>query len=539
MSSSPFLPLPPGLEIATTQVVDDLLRVEVVSIRRTSCCPLCFQLATRIHSRYTRVPADMPCAGLRVQLVLHVRKFFCDTPDCPRKIFTERLPVFVQPWARMTTRLSLAIQEIGLATCGRLGTRLAVRLGIHTSWMTIVRRVMALPPPPQVSVSCLGIDDFAFRRGRTFGTVLVDMQWHQILDLLPDRQKETATAWMRIHPEITQVSRDRGSEYAAAATAGAPQAVQVADRYHIAKNLTEAVQLLLARVLTEMKEASPQEKLEVEQHHGAAPLPVEEWRPAQDERVKRTIATRRAERQDRYQQLVSLREQGLTSQEIAARMAMNERTVRHWFQRGVAPDTRQRRKYQSDFDLYAPYVLTCWHQGHRNGRQIWREIAAQGYPGSERQVYRFLETLKSSEVVPSAGTPCLPHFSSHTAVWLFVREAETLDEAEQEDLASFRIASPSLNRVYQLAQDFLHMLRHREGQRLDAWLTQVAESDLPELRSFAHGVEQDKDAVRAGLTLPINNGQVEGQVTKIKLIKRMMYGRAGFPLLRQRVLHAL
>jgi transposase len=166
-------------------------------------------------------------------------------------------------------------------------------------------------------------------------------------------------------------------------------------------------------------------------------------------------------------------------------------------------------------------------------------MAAQGYPGSERQVYRFLETLKSSEVVPSAGTPRLPHFSSHTAIWLFVRDPETLDNAEEEDLAAFRLASPALNCTYQLAQDFLHMLRHREGQRLDTWLTQVAESHLPELQSFAHGVEQDKAAVQAGLTLSLNNGQVEGQVTKIKLIKRMMYGRAGFPLLRQRVLHAL
>ena len=156
----------------------------------------------------------------------------------------------------MTTRLCQAIQAIGLGTCGRLGARLASRLGITTSWMTIVRRVMALPTQPAEQVQCLGIDDFSFLRGRTFGTVLVDLNTHRVIDLLPDRQAETATIWMRTHAEITHVSRDRGSEYASAASRGAPQAIQVADRFHVAKNLSEAVQELLARVLTELKAAS-------------------------------------------------------------------------------------------------------------------------------------------------------------------------------------------------------------------------------------------------------------------------------------------
>ena len=154
-------------------------------------------------------------------------------------------------------------------------------------------------------------------------------------------------------------------------------------------------------------------------------------------------------------------------------------------------------------------------------------------------VYRFLETLKTTEVVTSAGTPRLPQYTSTAAVWLFMRRPEHLDEIQREDLSAFRLAHASLNSTYQLVQDFLHMMRHRQGARLDAWLSQVHESGLPELESFAQGVEQEQTAVQAGLTLPLSNGQVEGQVTKIKLIKRIMYGRAGFALLRQRVLHAL
>jgi len=538
VSFSSLLGLPAGLQVLSFDLVNKVLIIQVASTAYESACPVCQRHSSRIHSHYTRKAADVACGGRQVQLILHVRKFFCTNRDCPRKIFTERLTAFLEPWARVTTRLSQEIEAIGLATCGRLGTRLGSRLSIGTSRTSILRRVMRLANKTTDKVVHLGVDDFSFRRGRTFGTVLVDLQRHQILDLLADRQKETAAAWMKTHPEITHVSRDRGSEYASAASAGASQAIQVADRFHVAKNLSEAVQQLLARVLLEMKTAD-QGAEAATQARGESLLPIEHWRPAQEESVKLTIATRRAERQERYQQVLGLCEQGLRSQEIALRLGMKARTVREWLHKGVAPDTRPRRKYRSEFDPYAPYVLKRWQEGERSGRQLWREVRFQGYSGSERMVYRFLETLKTTEIVTSAGTARLPHYTSTAAVWLFMRRPEHLDEIQREDLAAFRLAHASLNATYQFVQDFLHLMRHRQGEHLDAWLSQVQESGLPELQGFAQGVEQDKAAVQAGLTLPISNGQVEGQVTKIKLIKRMMYGRATFPLLRQRVLHAL
>jgi transposase len=194
---SPLLLLGPGLEPMSISATADGFTVHVTSTLSSSCCPLCSHLATRIHSRYTRVVADLPCAGQRVQFILQVRKFFCDTSACPRTIFAERLIPFVEPQARMTCRLSQAIQLIGLATCGKLGARLATRLGIQASWMTVLARIMAKPAPPAPPVVQLGVDDFSFRRGSTFGTILVDLERHQVLDLLPDRQAETAAAWMR------------------------------------------------------------------------------------------------------------------------------------------------------------------------------------------------------------------------------------------------------------------------------------------------------------------------------------------------------
>ena len=538
MSFSSLLGLPAGLQVLSFDLVNNVLIIQVASTASESACPVCQCPTSRMHSHSSRKAADLACGGHQVQLILYVRKFFCTNPDCSRKIFAERLTAFLEPWARVTTRLGQQIEAIGLASCGRLGARLGARLRIEISRTSILRRVMKLATETTEPVQHLGVDDFSFRRGRTFGTVLVDLQRHQILDLLPDRQKETAAAWMKTHPEITHVSRDRSSEYASAVSAGAPQAIQVADRFHIAKNLSEAVQQLLARVLLEMKTAS-QGAEAATQAPGDRLLPVEEWRPAPEESVKQTIAIRRAERQERYQQVLVLCEQGLTSPEIALRLRMKARTVRDWLHKGVAPETRPRRKYRSAFDPYAPYVLKRWQEGERSGRQLWREVRFQGYSGSERMVYRFLETLKTTEIVTSAGTPRLPQYTSTAAVWLFMRHPAQLDEIQREDLAAFRLAHASLNTTYQLVQDFLHMMRHRQGKRLDAWLSQVHESGLAELQSFAQGVEQEKAAVQAGLTLPISNGQVEGQVTKIKLIKRMMYGRAKFPLLRQRVLHAL
>lgn len=184
-------------------------------------------------------------------------------------------------------------------------------------------------------------------------------------------------------------------------------------------------------------------------------------------------------------------------------------------------------------------MLKRWQDGERNGLTLWREIKDQGYSGTERSVYRYLETLKQAEVKASVNPHRLQKFSANTTVWLFVRDPETLDEVEREDLATFCQVSPTLKRAYDLVQDFLLMVHKREGDRLDAWLKQVEGSELAELQPFAAGIERDKAAVKAGLTWPINNGRVEGQVTKLKLIKRQMYGRASFPLLRQRVLHAL
>jgi transposase len=278
MERTPLLPLPEGMLIDQIRDAETSLIITVVATHPVSGCPLCLEPSSSIHSRYSRTVADVPCGGRQVQLLLTVRKFFCHNVLCERKIFTERLPQLVEPWARMTIRLCQQLTSLGLATCGKGGARLAARLGIRCTRQTILRRIMDLPPPAPSSVLLLGIDDFSFRRGQWFGTILVNLERHQVLDLLPDRQAETSAQWMRQRPEITVVSRDRGSEYASAASAGAPQAIQIADRFHLCKNLTEATQLLLARCQAEIVAVSTtQEPCQAEQ--AKQQISIQEWRP--------------------------------------------------------------------------------------------------------------------------------------------------------------------------------------------------------------------------------------------------------------------
>jgi transposase len=233
LEASSVFSLPDGFAITSMTSDEHGLTIHVTMTAKSRPCPLCAQEATHVRSNYTRLVADVPCAGRRVQPILHVRKFRCDTGTCPRKVFAERLGTFVAVWARQTTRLRQAIEAIGLATCGEGGARLAHCLGIATSPTTLLRRIIELPLPAVEPVTHLGIDDFAFRRGRNYGTVLVDLRRHQIIDLLSDRKAETAKAWMQARPTIELVSRDRSGEYAAAARQGASQAVQTADRFHL------------------------------------------------------------------------------------------------------------------------------------------------------------------------------------------------------------------------------------------------------------------------------------------------------------------
>jgi transposase len=401
--------------------------------------------------------------------------------------------------------------------------------------MTILRRVMARPSASVEQVVELGLDDFSFRRGRTFGTILVDLQSHHVIDLLPDRSVKTVSAWMRAHPEIRLVSRDRGGDYASAAARGAPQARQCADRFHLLQNLGEALEGMLARHLASHRNRQAEQ-------FSAMPLAEAQTRqPAKlSPKESQQKQARREERLAQYQQVVALRQLGFSQTAIADHVGIGHATVSRWLASGMFPE-QQPRPRKTALEPHLPFLYERWEAGCHNIAQLYRELVARGYTHSYHSVHeQLVRLLPEGKKNASRGADLAPTpLSSRQAAFLFLRRPEELEAEEQETLIALRHLHPEIDLAYDLVEQFARMLRRRTGEQLDDWLEQVRERGIGELQDFVTGIERDRAAVIAGLTLPQNNGVVEGHVNKLKLIKRMMYGRARFALLRQRVLHAL
>lgn len=568
MEEIPFLALGDGLIVEQIMEEAHQFVVLVRSTKPTSCCPLCGGCSDFIHSQYHRRLADVPCAGRAVLLQLTVRRFSCHNASCGRAIFTERLPHLVQPRAQMTKRLREALSLLGFASCAQMAARLAPHLGMKGSASTVLRLQRAAPEASPEPFTKIGLDDFAFRRGRTYGTIIVNLETHRLIEVLPDRTVETVSAWLKAHPEIEVISRDRASDYATAATLGAPQATQVADRWHLAKNLSEYVMTFLARMRTQVRSAS-QKIVRAEDntkpahnpspHHKAESFaePLQEVPHTRKKTALELAAeARKAQRLDLYQQVLALYEQGFSSSQIEPRVGISARTARQWLATGI--ETRPRRRRPSPLDAYAPFLRRRWEEGEQNGLRLLKELRAQGYSGSERALYRYLKRWSPVESSPTPMLPCpLPQsppkktkkpvpppgpFDScqaKQAVWLYMRKPEKLTPTEKEQLAFLKGVHPSLKMAYDLVQAFLKMMHEQQGEKLGAWLDEIGHCHIPELIRFKKGIERDKAPVQAALTLQYSNGVVEGHVHRLKLIKRQGYGRASFPLLRKRVLTSL
>ena len=391
------------------------------------------------------------------------------------------------------------------------------------------------------AVRVLGVDDWSWKKRHRYGTLLVDLERHKIVEVLADRESATLEQWLRGHPEVEIVSRDRGKDYARAVTRAAPQARQVVDRFHLVRNLTEVLQKLLAHCRAEIRQPEAEHLASAHQAtEPVQPLPTPAaWQQRTPAHIEIAHQARQASREDRFRQMSDLRAAGLTQAAIATRMGMSERAVRTWLKQGAAPTWKRQFRRRSVFDPYAAYVLGRWQEGVHEAKQLYEEIRAQGFPGTVRIVQRFVQALAADPVriaLPEASAA--ERFSANQVTWLFIRDSENLATKEQAELALLCQRSATVAEAYQLTQRFMTMLRERRGQEFENWVSAVEASQLPELRRFAHSLLRDKEAVVAGLTLSVSNGPVEAQIHKLKLVKRSMYGRAKLPLLRQRLLHA-
>ena len=530
MSKSLLSLLPVGLVVDQVAVASDRVIVAVHARGAVASCPLCRRPSHRVHSRYLRRLGDLPWQGRVGQLDVQVRRFRCSAPECPRRVFAERLPAAALPRVRRTARLAEAQRSIAFSAGGEAGARLASRLAMPVSGDTLLRLIRAAPLPAVPTPHVVGIDDWAWRRGQRYGTLIVDLERNRPVDVLPDRDAQTVGAWLNCHPGIEVVARDRAGAYADGVRTGAPEAVQVSDRWHLLRNLGDAV----ARVL--------------DRHHGdlraAAAAAVEEMQDAQPAADMSSASAaelppsdRHAVRRGRFNEAIALHGQGWPARRIARAVGVNRQTVQVWLRSGQLPTWRQQPR-GSTVDRHAKHLDRRWHEGCRNAAQLWREIQQQGFRGQLRTVQRWACSRRSAGPAASGagrGTATWPTPSKQRGAWLVVADPERLDAAERRFVHALIARSPELDGLISLAREFRSMVRCRQADRLDGWLAAAKGSALA---GFAGGLVRDLAAVRAALSLPWSTGPVEGQISRLKTIKRTMCGRAGFELLRHRVLQA-
>jgi transposase len=493
--------------------------------------------------------ADLPWGAYAVRLQLRVRKFFCDHPACSRQIFTERLPTVAAPWARRTLRLAQHLRALGLALGGQAGARLAARLQWRTPPATLLRLVQAAPAPTVHAPQVIGVDEWAWRRGQRYGTILVNLEDHRVLDLLPERSAAAVAAWLAQHPTIRVVCRDRSALYSDGIRQGAPQAVQVVDRFHLVKNVREAAEAFLHNQRPALQAAAARTAQALTRVAGVGPVtPMYRGRPqsvlAQRPRVATAPPPRHLPWVTMYEAIHALHGQGTPVATIARQLGISRPTVYAYLRRVTPPSPRSPQRSGQVLKPYTPYLLRRWREGCTDSKQLWREIRAVGFPYSARTVSRFITRLRrASEAGQAPETQVSPYTrpqgpSARAVSFVCVCPVAKRSQDAQLYLDQLCQVDARIAQAHALIQAFLALVRERRGRDLEAWMAEATQSGIAELARFAHGLQEDLHAITAGLTLEWSNGVTEGQIHRLKLLKRQGYGRADIALLRQRILLA-
>jgi transposase len=547
-----LLRAPVGSRLVRTDFDGSTLTLGIATTHPNASCPACGGESQRVHSHYTRHLAEEPAFGHQVRLQMSVRRFLCPDSECPRQIFVEPLGGLAARHARTTTRLAQAQLAIGLALGGQAGARLAEKTAMPTSPDTLLRRVKQAGARSSPGPRLVGIDDWAWLKGQKYGTIVVDLETSEVIDLLPDRDAATVSTWLAAHPGVELVSRDRASSYSQAATVAASQAQQVADRWHLLKNVREAVERLLERhlpVITDaLKPADPDPKRvdaspggEPEATTTIEPTPPESPSPPAPVSPRHEVAqAKRRRRVERFERVHELHHQGMPIRQIARELAMSRKAVRRYLSREHCPDWRPGRATRSGMDAHREWVDARIAEGRINASELHGELAAKGVRLSYATVRRYLtrrlgQAGQTRPRVNAAKPKPAPPPSPKQLSFDWVRRPEKRTAEAQARLDKIRAARPDLMMALDLADEFTTLIRKRSTGTLTDWLSRAEISPCPEVRHFAEGIRRDESAVNAAVTLRWSNGPVEGHVNRLKTIKRQMYGRAGFALLKARV----
>jgi transposase len=533
-----------GLDLVHVEDLGSGVRITARTRTVLLACRGCGVVSARVHDRYRRRLADLACGGRPVQVVLEACRFRCGNPACPVATFAEQVPGLTSWYQRRTARLRDLLEKVALALAGRAGSRLAAALGTAVSRFTLIRLVRALPDPEAGPVTVLGVDDVAKRKGHSYATVLMDMDSHRLIDMLPDREAETFAGWLRAHPGIEVICRDRGGAYARAARQAAPAAVQVADRFHLWQDLAEAVEKTVLACIAAMN--PPPGPGSRDPGTAVSPDPPAATEPDGFRDVhghERKLLTRH---RDRYAAVQALRAGGCSTREIARRLGLARGTAAKFASAASIDELLVKATGRpSILDPFKPYLGQRWNDGITSAAALHEEIRARGWTGGILTVERYLRQFRTADgrdrqaraqpqlTAPSAPPPPKPRQLTR---WIMTHP-DHLASGDAANLARLLDASPGLAAAAGHVRSFADMMtRHQGLLALEDWLTQVEADDQPGLHSFARGIRRDQQAVTAGLALPYSSGALEGKNCKIKYLKRLMYGRANFDLLRKMAL---
>jgi transposase len=509
------------------------IKSEALTLILKSClkrcrCPSCHKYSNHIHSTYKRTVQDLPCFAHKTHLQLFAHKFYCRNPHCPEKIFTERFGDAIAPYKRMTNRLSELLSSLILQLSGRRAERLCRLLHIQMSDSTLERMLYQKPLPEIKTPKVLGVDDWAVKKRHRYGSILVDLEKHKIIDVLQDRETTALQKWLEEHPGVQIVSRDRYANYSNAITAALPHARQVVDRWHLLQNLCTDLKRLVERNHQHLKYIRYKQIQKLQR----ARITLSH-RKVKKAAAKHTASFQRRSHQIR--QIKGLYRKGMPLKAIARTLGMGRSTVKKYLHLKEPPCRRP--SYQVNIALFDPYIRKRLKEvAGIKLQQLYLEIKQRGYNGSRSTACAYFHRYINGASRPRA--PRLPDifYLPSKVSFLLLKKQEQLRDGELKLVKTLCKHCPEIQTAYQMTTEFKEMMEQQQGSCLQRWIDKVIVSGSSELKSFAKGLLSDFEAVKNAFTLPWSNGPVEGLINKLKTIKRLMYGRASFELLRKKLL---
>jgi transposase len=503
--------IPRGFVVESAMKDDDGFVIAIRGAATVCRCPTCGGVCSRVHSQYRRRLGDLPAAGVRIALILRTRRFFCDAAACGRRIFAERFEA-VEPRARRTSRLDDVVHCLAIVLGGRPAASLSRRLNVEVSNDTLLRMVRRRGPRSFPPPTIVGIDDWAWRRNHRYGTLVCDLERHATIALLPDREPATAEAWLAQHSQICVVARDRGGGYGVAAQRALPHAIQVADRWHLMENASSAFLDAVRKSMRQIRTAM-----------GATVI-----NPSLLTFAERLQHEGYLRREETNAAILSLFEQGIAIKEIVRRTGYSRGLVRKIL-RGQRSDIFRVR--QSSLEPYLPWLDEQWEAGCRNGAALWRALRLRGFRGCLRVVSEWSARRKKVDKADPTALGRVP--SARSVARLLTIGRERLSKAETITVAAIESGVAVLVEAREIILEFQGIIRRKALADLDVWIRRAR---LSLVAAFANSVSKDRAAIEAAISLPWSNGQTEGQICRLKLVKRQMYGRGNLDLLQARVM---